>query len=65
MEQDFIDGVLDCVKSVDAAWDRFTQARTVIDQAYALTALNDAIFDLSTWHPEFDSERGEIPPDGD
>lgn len=47
-------------KEVVFAWDHYAESNTPVQQAYALQRLNNAIFDLKTWIPGFNSETGEI-----
>jgi len=41
-------------------WRDYKQAKTAIDQAHALVELSEAMFALSTWHPDFDNRTGEL-----
>ena len=46
-------------------WYRFRDAKTPIAQADALVALSNSMFDLSTYHPDFDGHTGELLMDED
>lgn len=45
------------------AWERFAGSATPLAAAYALTELHDAMNDLATWLPGFDSRTGTVPED--
>lgn len=51
----------DAIESAAAAWDCLSNASSPIDAAFAMTRLNDAMSDLVTWHPEYDSETHTLP----
>lgn len=41
-------------------WYAFRSAKTPLEQADTLIRLSNSMFDLSTYHPDFDGETGEI-----
>lgn len=45
-----------------AVWDfeRLRDATTLSEQASAFVALSNSMHDLSTWHPDFNVQTGEI-----
>jgi len=45
------------------AWDAYLSAKTPVEQADKLIRFNDRMFDLSTYHPQFDSNTGFLPYD--
>lgn len=47
------------------AWDRFAQARTPVETADTITALGNAVAQLSTWLPGYDHDTGTIVAPGE
>lgn len=51
----------DAAIEADYRWHLFTNARTPLDQAMALTDLSNAMHDLRTFLPGYDYESGTLP----
>lgn len=56
----WIEGVQDVGLNVVASWERFRGASDLVEAADAITALSNDIFELSSYLPGFDYERGAI-----
>jgi len=50
----------DAIESVVNCWGVFMDSSKPYEQAEAVRALQDAVSDLKTWHPRYDSDRNEI-----
>jgi hypothetical protein len=50
----------DAIEEVHFRWTLFADATTPVEQAYALTKLNDAISDLSSYHTSYDPNTGTL-----
>lgn len=62
-EPDTLPGSLEALTEVLYAWDMYTDAKTVTDQAHWLGKLADHMGDLRSYHPEWDWEHGTMPWD--
>lgn len=51
---------MDALEEVHYQWHLFSNATRPYDQADALIKLNDAIHDLSTYHPTYDGDNGTL-----
>ena len=56
----WVEGIQEAALGVAARWGTFDNAAGPVDSAVALVELSNAIFELTTWLPGFDPERGEI-----
>jgi hypothetical protein len=59
------EGWHDAGRSVWDAWRALSGARTIVEQADAVSALSNAMSDLATFLPGYDYETGDFPDDGE
>lgn len=50
----------DAIDEVLYRWERYFAAKTHMDACHALVELNNAMSDLASWHPDYDSDLGEV-----
>lgn len=53
-------GGYDALASAVWAWEAFNEAKTPLLQAHYLIEVANAMSDLASWHPNYNSETGEI-----
>lgn len=58
LEGKTLDDVAEAIETVHWKWERVSKATNPVEYARAILELNDAIGDLSTWHKNWDYERG-------
>lgn len=64
-QEERLDCLQEALERVVWCYDNYTAARDPISQADWLMKLNDALFDASTWLPNFDPEQGRVVWEGD
>lgn len=52
--------LMEAIEAVHNVWSRFRDTTEPVSQAARLVELNDAIFDLITYHPTWDFESGTL-----
>jgi hypothetical protein len=53
------------IEDVVSLFGRYTKAPDLSSQNFLFSELESAIFDLSTWHPRFDSDTSKIKSEED
>jgi hypothetical protein len=53
--------IAECIEDVGYRWHLLEHAKTLPDQAEAITGLANAISDLKSWHPGYDDRNGTLP----
>ena len=64
-ERQRLNHIYDAMEDVIYLYEQYTSARDLASQAGYLVELNNRMHDLSTWHPRFDQDRGEMIWDGE
>lgn len=60
-EDDLLAGGADAVEELHWAWEQFSDANTPTELARATLRLQDAVSDVTTFHPRYDSRIGGLP----
>lgn len=51
----------ECIEEVAYQWHQFSTAQSPLTTAAAIVGMENAVFDLRTWHPEYDEATMTLP----